>query len=1014
MDDRLLEFESNFSVLDRYGVDVTAEAFYTNPAIGRDNQIKELMLILLTPEKSAILIGKPGIGKTAIVEGLAFRMQKGDVPDALKGYTIINIKTASLLGTMPSGESKVQKMIDELKLREKVILFVDEIHMLIGATDSSSLDFANIFKEGLGRGSIKVIGATTTEEYERYILRDKAFTRRFQKVEVPEPTREETIQIMMGTYPKFEKQTGRKLKYTRFIQERLMSFLVDITSEYKRVFALGSRYPDVCLTLLKQAFSYTVFDNREYVDIFDIRKAIENSKNIYPDVIKKELPRFDKEFNDILLEEKGEKPIEEWRREVGPTRFEQMNNNAANNGNGSSIFMTPTANNKQNNNIDNNPFFKSLEKGPTMVDKQTLKENRPVKGIMKNENMQRFAKIGPTAISKGMKEKFNRKSDSSNIDNLLLSSEIGVISENKSGTNIPFKYTVTDELKPGGTTDLLLGRPISSTTDGNKPQEIVVETYKSDNMLEKELDPNKNSLMLSSDVKNDRQRFNSNFRNESSFEEALNFGGFQQSNDNNMNNKNNRNDRGNRDSRVNNSNNRNQNINKDFLWDNNAGNDTSESSNGGFSAYNQNNQNNQNNFYGTQFNSSFVNNSVNPNGEFSVNLSQDRNRNYNTNNISYDNNSNQVFGGSNNNNSETFNPMISNTGNLSSVSRDSFLGEFSNNHGETLFGAPMYSNDVTNKKEQSNVQMFLTNDTNLQNNNSFSNTINNGEALFGAPMYSNDVTNNSLSGNDFYNTNSFNNNNSNVNNGETLFGAPMYSNDVTNKKEQSNVQMYLTNNSLSGNDFYNTNSFNNNNSNVNTGETLFGAPMYSSNNSNSPFELPENKGVDIFGQLITNNMRIKDGQIVDDFSGLDQYGIKSTSVIGEVTNVTPNNVNNNYVNFNSNNSTSFNDKWKFVDENPIKQKNTSFNELNLSNNLQFNNINNNVSPSNGFVNFNDLNSGKIPQNEVNQFISLTKPANGMEQNRNVSPSTRAPLVDLNLESNNAFDTEEYFDDFFDN
>ena len=125
-----------------------------------------------------------------------------------------------------------KKMIDELKTRDKVILFVDEIHMLIGATDSSSLDFANIFKEGLGRGSIKVIGATTSDEYERYILKDKAFTRRFQKVEVPEPTREETIQIMMGTLPKFEKQTGRRMKYTPFIQERIMSFLVDITSEY--------------------------------------------------------------------------------------------------------------------------------------------------------------------------------------------------------------------------------------------------------------------------------------------------------------------------------------------------------------------------------------------------------------------------------------------------------------------------------------------------------------------------------------------------------------------------------------------------------------------------------------------------------------------------------------------------------------------------------------------------------------------------------------------------------------
>ena len=137
-----MDGESKFSILERYGENYTEKEYITNPAIGRDQQIKELLLILLTPEKSAILVGKPGIGKTAIVEGLAYAIQRKEVPDALVGYTIINIKTASLLGTMPSGESKVQKMIDELKLREKIILFVDEIHMLIGATDSSSLDFA--------------------------------------------------------------------------------------------------------------------------------------------------------------------------------------------------------------------------------------------------------------------------------------------------------------------------------------------------------------------------------------------------------------------------------------------------------------------------------------------------------------------------------------------------------------------------------------------------------------------------------------------------------------------------------------------------------------------------------------------------------------------------------------------------------------------------------------------------------------------------------------------------------
>ena len=318
---------NKFSVLERYGENYTEKEYITNPAIGRDEQIKELLLVLLTPEKSAVLIGKPGVGKTAIVEGLAYRIINNDVPDLLKGYSIINIKTASLLGTLPHGESKVQLLVDELKEKEKIILFIDEIHMLIGATDTSSVDFANIFKEGLGRGGIKVIGATTTEEYERYILRDKAFTRRFQKIEVPEPTREETIEIMMGTLPKIEKSTGAKLKYTNFIQEQIMGFLVDFTSEYKRVFEIGSRYPDICLTLLKQAFSYAMFDNKQEVNIFHIQRAIENSKNVYPDVIKKEVPKFLEMFKDIIAEEKGvslswneeKKDSNETKEEIDPT-----------------------------------------------------------------------------------------------------------------------------------------------------------------------------------------------------------------------------------------------------------------------------------------------------------------------------------------------------------------------------------------------------------------------------------------------------------------------------------------------------------------------------------------------------------------------------------------------------------------------------------------------------------------------------------------------------------------------
>ena len=291
--------DNNKSFLERYGDDLTANEYITNPAVARDKELKELVMVLLTPEKSACLVGKPGIGKTAIVEGLAYRMQMNDMPKALMGYMVYKVSTPSLLGTT-DGENKVMQLVNEMKNRDKIIVFIDEIHMLMGASAANGpMDLANMFKEGLGRGTVKLIGATTTEEYERYVLRDKAFVRRFQRIDISEPTQEMCVQILMKTLPKIERQTGVKLAYTDFVKESIMKFIVNMTSEYKRVYEISSRYPDIALTVLRQCFSAALFDNSNEVKFRHIYEAIKNTKVVYFDVIRKELAVF----KDIFKEE---------------------------------------------------------------------------------------------------------------------------------------------------------------------------------------------------------------------------------------------------------------------------------------------------------------------------------------------------------------------------------------------------------------------------------------------------------------------------------------------------------------------------------------------------------------------------------------------------------------------------------------------------------------------------------------------------------------------------------------
>lgn len=297
---------TEISMLETYGECLTEKDYITNPAIGRDEEIKQMILTLLTPEKSALLVGKPGIGKTAIVEGLAYRIKFGDIPAALENWKIYKLNITSLLGSnVINGqtENRLDLIIKELSTKKNVILFIDETHLLVNR--QGGIDFANQLKAGLDRGTIKMIGATTTEEYEQYILRDRAFLRRFQKIDVLEADKPTVVKILMGTYPKLESQIGVKLEYNDYIKERLFTFIVEMTDEYKRVYEVASRYPDICLTILANAFTFALYDNEKSVKIKHFYKAVCNARNIYEDAKIKEIVRFKEEFKDIIDKEGG-------------------------------------------------------------------------------------------------------------------------------------------------------------------------------------------------------------------------------------------------------------------------------------------------------------------------------------------------------------------------------------------------------------------------------------------------------------------------------------------------------------------------------------------------------------------------------------------------------------------------------------------------------------------------------------------------------------------------------------
>lgn len=305
-----MQMEDNTNVLEKFGRNITEDAKNgkIDPVIGRDEEIRGITRVLSRKTKNnPVLIGEPGVGKTAIVEGLALRIISGDVPNSLKDKTIWELDMAALIaGAKYRGEfeERLKNVLNEIKKSEGgIIMFIDEIHMIVGAGGmEGAMDTSNILKPMLARGEIHVIGATTLNEYRKFIEKDGALERRFQKIKVSEPTVIDTITILRGLKERFEIHHGVSITDKAIVAAANLSDRY-ITDRYLPDKAIDL-IDEACATIRVQMDSVpTNLDalTRKIMQLEIERAAIKKEKD---ELSKQRLKEIDEKLNDLKSEEK--------------------------------------------------------------------------------------------------------------------------------------------------------------------------------------------------------------------------------------------------------------------------------------------------------------------------------------------------------------------------------------------------------------------------------------------------------------------------------------------------------------------------------------------------------------------------------------------------------------------------------------------------------------------------------------------------------------------------------------